>query len=328
MEPRFPPSVQGRDLLRPGAVQSDVAATAMALLPFLGAGQTHKSKGIYGSPIAKGLAWLLQQEDHEGKFADHYFERPMYAQALATLAVCESYGMTRDERIGAAARRAVGYIQRAQNTSTGGWRYHPGDSGDTSVFGWQIMALKSAQMAHLPVDSLVLDNAQKWLRSVAKGEHRGLYSYQPYREVDHTMTAVGLLCRQYLGVDPKEASVLEGKTSLLENLPDPKTEVNCYYWYYATLAMHNFIDSDWDAWNRKMHRTLIESQTREGCATGSWDPERPTADAWGVLGGRLMTTSFNALTLEVPYRYSALFRTDPISRKQGNTGFPKPAEAD
>ena len=73
--------MQGRDLLRPGAVQSDVAATAMALLPFLGAGQTHKSKGIYGSRIAKGLAWLLQQEDHEGKFADHYFERPMYAQA-------------------------------------------------------------------------------------------------------------------------------------------------------------------------------------------------------------------------------------------------------
>ena len=61
---------------------------------------------------------------------------------------------------------------------------------------------------------------------------------------------------------------------------------------------------------------------------GSWDPEKPTADAGAVMGGRLMTTSFNALTLEVPYRYSALFRTDPVSREQGNLGFPKPVEAD
>src|SRR5208283_1009185 len=111
------------------------------------------------------------------------------------------------------------------------------------------------------------------------------------------------------GADPKEASVLEGKSSLMEDLPDPKTEADCYYWYYATLALHNFLDSDWDTWNRKMRRTLIETQAREGCATGSWDPERPTADRWGAPGGRLMTTSFNALTLEVPYRYSALFRT-------------------
>ena len=41
-----------------------------------------------------------------------------------------------------------------------------------------------------------------------------------------------------------------------------------------------------------------------------------------------MTTSLNALTLEVPYRYAALFRTDPLSRKQGNQGIPKPADAE
>ena len=40
--------------------------------------------------------------------------------------------------------------------------------------------------------------------------------------------------------------------------------------------MHNFADADWDAWNRKMRRALIETQVKEGCATGSWDPEKPT----------------------------------------------------
>ena len=123
--------------------------------------------------------------------------------------------------MGAAARRAVAFTERAQNESTGGWRYEPGDPGDTSVFGWQIMALKSAQMAGLPVNSIVFDNAQKWLHSVAKGEHLGLYCYQPYGwPVTPTMTAVGLLCRQYLGIDPKSPAVAESKRCLLENLPD------------------------------------------------------------------------------------------------------------
>ena len=69
----------------------------------------------------------------------------MYAHALATLALCEAYGMTKDPKIGDAAQRAVNFIEAAQNRSTGGWRYVPGDptGGDTSVLGWQMMALRS-----------------------------------------------------------------------------------------------------------------------------------------------------------------------------------------
>ena len=264
----------------PGTIQSDSAATAMALLPFLGFGQTHKSKGPYQQCITKGIAWLIHQQRPDGDLAGNA-PLPMYSHGIAAITLCEAYGMTHDEHVGLAARRAVAFIERAQNQSTGGWRYEPGDPGDTSVFGWQIMALKSAQLAGLPVNSFTLDNAQKWLRSVAKGEHMGLYSYQPYREVTPTMTAVGMLCRQYLGIDPKDPGMLEGKRCLLENLPDGKLLPNVYYWYYATMTMHNFIDADWDTWNRQMRRVLIESQDREGCATGSWDPEKPAADMWG-----------------------------------------------
>ena len=68
---------------------------------------------------------------------------------------------------------------------------------------------------------------------------------------------------------------------------------NTYYWYYATMAMHNMGGPEWDAWNRSNAPLLIESQAKEGCATGSWDPRKPTLDVWGEKGGRLMTTSFN-----------------------------------
>jgi len=274
----------------------------------------------YGMPNLGKVCQCLADGDLAGSAP-----QPMYSHGIATLVLCEAYGMTHDEHIGIAARKAIAYIERAQNQSTGGWRYEPGEAGDTSVFGWQIMALKSAQLGGISVNSAIFDNAQKWLRSVAKGEHMGLYSYQPYREVTPTMTAVGMLCRQYLGVNPKDPAMLEGKGCLLENLPDGSLLRNAYYWYYGTLAMHNFADSDWDAWNRKMRRVLIESQERQGCAMGSWDPEKPTADAWGAQGGRLMVTAMNALTLEVYYRWLPLFRTDSyVQGRSAKMGFTKP----
>jgi hypothetical protein len=309
-----------------GVAQSDAAATALALLPFLAAGQTHKSRGPYQQTIAKGIAWLVKQQRPDGDLSAGC-DQPMYAHGLATLAFCEAYGMTHDEHIGPAARLAVGFIVRAQNEATGGWRYRPNSTdSDTSVFGWQIMALKSARIAGLPVDSMVFDNAQRWLRAVAKGEHLGLYCYQPYQEVRLTMTAVGMLSRQYMGIDPKDPSILEGKRSLMENLPDNMLGRNTYYWYYATLVMHNFADAEWDAWNRKMRRALIESQCKDGCATGSWDPDKPTPDAWGPQGGRLMTTSLSTLSLEVYYRYLPLFSGDSFLPKRAAAAIPERAE--
>ena len=292
-----------------GQVRCDSAATALALLPFLAAGQTHKSKGPYQPCIAKGIAWLVKQQGANGDLSARG-EQQMYAHGLATLALCEAFGMSKDPSIGAAAQKAVYFIEQAQNQATGGWRYEPQDSGDTSVFGWQIMALKSAQLAGLPVNSLTMENGQKWLRVVAKGEHLGLYGYQPYREVTPTMTAVGMLCSQYLGTARDDPAMLEGQECLLANLPENSLMRNTYYWYYATMAMHNMGGPEWDAWNRKMRRVLIESQAKEGCAAGSWDPRKPTLDVWGEKGGRLMTTSFNALTLEIYYRYLPLFNTD------------------
>ena len=122
----------------------------------------------------------------------------MYSHGLATIALCEAYGLTGDKQVGMAAQGAVNFILDAQNTADGGWRYNPKDPGDTSVVGWQLMALKSAHMAGLNVGGSVFSGTSKWLDAVAV--HDGAeYAYQPGAGPSPTMTSVGLLCRQYLG---------------------------------------------------------------------------------------------------------------------------------
>ena len=50
-------------------------------------------------------------------------DHQMYSHGIATIAMCEAYGMTKDQYVGAAARKAVHFIEMAQNKETGGWRY-------------------------------------------------------------------------------------------------------------------------------------------------------------------------------------------------------------
>ena len=66
------------------------------------------------------------------------------------------------------------------------------------------------------------------------------------------MTAVGMLCRQYLGIDRDAPSMIEGKAYLLAHPPNAESDRDIYYWYYATLTMHNFMGKEWDEWNRQM----------------------------------------------------------------------------
>lgn len=297
-----------------GDTHSNSAATAFALLPFLAAGQTHESDGPFKPTIARGLNWMVSNQDkNTGSLAARGDAQVMYTHGLATIALVEAYGLSKDKRLLIPAQAAVNFIQNAQGTSTGSWTYGPdpnATSGDTSVFGWQLMALKSAQMAGLQVNPKSLQGAQKWLTKVSKGKAGGLFCYNADTGPAPTMTSVGLLGTQYLGAQRKDPRITEGMNYLMSMLPNPRQR-NCYYWYYATQVMHNLPGPEWDRWNREMRRVLVDTQEKDGCAMGSWDPNLPTPDPWGKHGGRVMVSSIAALTLEVYYRYLPLYNTEP-----------------
>jgi hypothetical protein len=283
----------------------DMAATALGLLPLLGAGQTHR-EGKYKQPVHKGLHWLIEHQKPDG---DLRGGDTMYSHGFAALALCEAYGMTKDQIVGAAAQKAIDFIEKAQHKEGGGWRYNPGTPGDTSVFGWQMAALRSAQLAGLNVAPATLDGARKYLKSAASDEQSGQFSYMPAGQPSLSMTAVGLLDSLCLGAKPGDPPIAAGVKVLMKNLPDA-TEAghrNAYYWFYATQVAGKVQGEPQRAWNAKLRETLLATQAKEGCAAGSWDPGKPVKETWGEPGGRLMVTSLSTLSLEVYYRFLPIF---------------------
>ena len=93
----------------------------------------------------------------------------MYSHAMAAFALSEAYAMTGDARLRDGVRRAVAYTVASQDVYGGGWRYRPGDPGDTSQLGWQWMALKSAELAGIPSGEPTRQGIIRYLRSVATG---------------------------------------------------------------------------------------------------------------------------------------------------------------
>ncbi len=289
---------------------ADTAATALALLPFLGAGQC-SNQGPYKGAIARGLDWLLHRQLPDGDLRGSGTGR-MYAHGLATIVLCEATAMSGDDAYRPAAQRAIDFIVHAQHRH-GGWRYHPGDEGDTSVVGWQLMALQSGKMAYLDVPPATFERAGKYLDSVKSGRHGGLFSYQPGNAPTPAMIAEGLLCREYLGWPQDHPGLREGVERLVrEHLPD-KNQPNIYAWYYATQVLHHVGGEPWKKWNAAVREALMAMQEQDGHRAGSWTPRGGAIGNVDTrVGGRIYMTSLALCTLEVYYRYLPLYRAIEI----------------
>jgi hypothetical protein len=282
------------------SVVVDHALTGLALLSFLGAGHTHADDGPYRETVERGLRWLVARQQVNG---DLRGEETMYTQGIATIALSEAFGMTGDRSLAESIRRAARFIDRARNRDVGGWRYDPGQVGDTSVLGWQVMALKSASINGIAVPAASFGAAKEWLDLVTPSPNSGLYAYQPRREPTPPMTAEAMFSQQLLGV-PRDHPRMQASAAYLSNYPpDWDAGPNTYYWYYATLALFQHQGEVWENWNRRLTRQLIEHQRKDGPAMGSWDP----VGEWADIGGRVYQTAICALTLEVYYRYLPLY---------------------
>jgi hypothetical protein len=298
------------------------SATALALLTFLGAGQTH-FEGEYTSTVERGLAYLIanaQQTRHGWSWEEN--QGLMYAHGLVAITLCEAYAMTDDQRLDEPAREALRYIEYAQDPRGGGWRYTPREPGDLSVTGFQVMALKSAKMCGLELGDDVIRNTRRFLNYVSS-ESGAFYGYvlADPNERRPTMTSVGLLCQMYLGWTRDNPALKTGVQWLAERGPDignwkpgmviaeddkDEFRAGMYYNYYATQVFSHYGGPEWETWNASMRDFLVATQCTEGDARGSWFFQDQDEGGY-VHGGRLYATTLAAMTLEVYWRYLPLY---------------------
>ncbi|MDZ4821411.1 MAG: hypothetical protein SGJ20_20810 [Planctomycetota bacterium] len=297
--------VLGHDRQNAGA-RADTAITGFALLAFLGAGQTHL-EGDYRDPIRKGLEFLLTEQAADGNLGGQAETFAfMYSHGIATLALSEAFAMTKDKRLEQPLRKAIQYTINAQHPSTGSWRYRPQEQGDTSQLGWQLMALKSAELAGVPTPEATRLNMVRYLSRAGSGSHGGLASYRPGERVTRAMTAEALVCRQFLGMRRDNPAANEAGDYILGDLPNHE-RINLYYWYYGTLGMYQLQGEHWERWNNAMQPTLVKRQVTTGKNAGSWEPDC----IWAGYGGRVYSTALSALCLEIYYRYLPLYGEFP-----------------
>ncbi len=174
-----------------------------------------------------------------------------------------------------------------------------------SIFGWQFMALKSAETGGIKVPDTTKTRLIEFLQQQAKGRNGGLAAYRYFDEPSPTMTAEALFCKQMLGLARDTPASLEAVAYLMQNLPD-RERMNHYYWYYGTLATFQYGGDPWNRWNSTLRDLLVSEQLQRGPFAGSWEPR----GEWGPYGGRIYTTAISTLCLEVYYRYLPLYKTE------------------
>ncbi len=295
---------------------ADTALTGLALLAFMGAGYDHLH-GDYRDNIRSGLEFILKSQAGSGHLAgEASLFAHMYSHSIATLAVSEAYALTGDQRLKPYVEQAVAYSIASQDPVGGGWRYQPGEAGDMSQFGWQVMALKSAQLGGAFIPPQTIQRMKTFLDSCTSGQNGGLASYRPRQQPSATMTAEALACRYFLGQAIASRTSSEAADFILNETPG-SGEVDYYLWYYATLSLYQRGGESWETWNRQLQKQLTSTQVQSDHHAGSWEPN----GKWCGYGGRVFSTSMATLSLEVYYRYLPMMREqvaqnrDPLERQ-------------
>jgi hypothetical protein len=310
----------------PGQDHGKYGSTALALLAFLGAGESHET-GKYKRTVERGLKYLVStMHTNETKTIGKMLDAKhagMYAHGLAAMALAEAYGMTYDSQLREPAQAALNWIIESQATG-GFWGYTAGGN-DTSVSGWQVMALKSGYSAGLNVPDKTIRGIRTGLDSVAGGSG-AYYGYRgPVQEFRPATTAIGLLSRIYTGWPNDQPALRRGMNEILAKGPDLR---DMYYTYYATQAMYQFTSGKGPAWlryNGAMRDGLVATQARTGHESGSWNHGR-----FNNRGGRIYSTALAAMCLEIYYRYEPIYQKtrsfgSTRSRNQGGFAGSKPS---
>ncbi len=322
------PKCEPGSLAGHGADEVNVAMTGYALLCFLGAGYDHKTPNKYKPVVKKGIDYLLSVQAPDGLLGKRNYEHPVAVMALA-----EAYAMTSDPDLRKPAQTGVDMIVQRQNQDkTGGyglgWDYgRPSQRNDASVTGWNVMALKSAYAGGLSVGNS-MEGCKQWLEQAWKANNDGKGGRPDWQKLDpykdkslfsycwtsgakefaegfghQNMAPVGMVCAVFLGHRAGDTMLETLANYVMEKQTPRAYPCNTYYMYYNTLGVFQVGGEKWKTWNSVVRDMLVGAQRKgDGCFDGSWNWEGTGFHGHSV--GRVLSTAYNTLCLEVYYRYA------------------------
>lgn len=209
----------------------DVGATGLALLAFLGASYADWGAQPYARSVRRGLRFLTVSQRRDGRIGTRLGDH-----AIATLALCEAYTMTRNPRYRRPAQCALDYAAFARNPA-GVWGRAPrGGKTSTLVTGWMVMALKAGSFAGLSIDPSALAGARDWMGSVDGG-------------------AVAAFTRMLLGEESEPPYLAIDSCSDMTEL------------YFGTLATFRVGGESWRSWKQGLGGILREQRYDEAGST-------------------------------------------------------------
>ena len=293
---------------------SALAMSGLALLAFLAHGETPASPE-FGQTVEKAMKYVVSKQKPNGSFSGNSYEH-----AICTYAISEGFGLTKIMALKEAMDKGINIIIDGQQANGGyDYGYKKGPRWDLSVAGWQFQALKAAKMAGCSHPKLedAIKLGMTFIQDVAYDPRAGGFGYAnekggPGAGSKPSMTAAGTLCLQLMG----KPNVPQVRTALklMEEMQvdwapqvEPKEnekkaergKQDVYTWYYATQAKFQKGGKDWESWNPRFTKALVQGQIVEG-PLGHWEG--------GDWGGQVYTTALCCLMLEVYYRYLPTFK--------------------
>lgn len=260
---------------------SEAGIAGLCAMAFLSAGH-QPGRGPYGRALTRATEYLLASCQRNGLIFNTSGTAgpPMYGHGFATLALAELYGQTKRRGIRDRLERAVKLILTTQNEE-GGWRYQPRVAdADISVSVCQVMALRAAHNAGIPVPRDTIDRALEYMKRCANNFDGG-FSYMPSQRGSGTArTGAGVLSLIVMG-QPNVEEAKRGLEYLLAHPPGTREQHLFYGLYYATQAMYQAGGAHWRFWFPRVADFLVASQRPDG----SWydGPGLPYATSLGVL---------------------------------------------
>ncbi|MBL4849257.1 MAG: hypothetical protein JKY65_27340 [Planctomycetes bacterium] len=264
-----------------------IEATALTLLCFLRNGHTHRF-GEFKRTVNRAVRWLRARQLPDGDFGGGPRD-----QALATLAICELYSISRDFTLREPVKRALARLLALQRPD-GGWAPAAQPRSDLMTTALAVDALAEARLAArvnrkagpLDVPKMAFANALVYLDGITSPDGAvGSCGLPVGDEIDLNHTAAVAVARRLAGASPSDERLVGAARHLfqLTKLPGERWFREAFpadgyrLLHSGTRLLIAYGGQSQRIWSKWLQRVLYPSNVPSGPHEGSWNPPGPLA---------------------------------------------------